>query len=70
VNRLSKDTRFTLTFAYQEAFIPNACTVTILDDGITLQEIADRIYAVAEHAVIHNGVYLAGSPEDRYKHKK
>jgi hypothetical protein len=70
VNRLSKDSRFTLEFDYQEDFIPNPCKVTIIDDNATLQEVADLVYKVAGHAVLYEGNYLAGSAADRDKHRK
>lgn len=70
MNRLSKDPRFTLEFDYLEDFIPNPCKVTINDDSITLQEIAEAMYKVAGHAVLYEGRYLAGSEADRDKHRK
>lgn len=70
MNRLSKDTRFSLEFDYQGDFIPNACKVTLLTDDVTLQEVADLMYAVAQHGVLHEGTYIAGSEADRDRHRK
>jgi hypothetical protein len=70
VNRLSADPRFTLEFDYQGDFIPNPCKVTILDDSITIGEIAERIYGVSQHAVLLDGKYLVGSEADRDRHRK
>ncbi|HYF93002.1 MAG TPA: hypothetical protein VD969_12260 [Symbiobacteriaceae bacterium] len=70
MNRLSKDTRFTLEFDYQGDFIPNACKVTLLTDDVTLKEVADLMYAVAQHGVTYEGAYLAGSEADRERHRK
>lgn len=70
MHRLSKDSRFTLTYEYLANFIPNPFTVTILDDSLTLQEVADAMYAVAHHAVLHEGQYIAGSAADRDRHRK
>ena len=70
MHRLSKDTRFTLEFDYQADFIPNACKVVIHDDALTIEEIAAMMYGVAAHGVIYEGRYIAGSAEDRDKHRK
>jgi hypothetical protein len=70
VNRLSKDPRFTLEFDYREDFIPNPCKVTLLDDSVTLEEVAEKMYAVAQHGVLLDGRYLAGSEADRDRHRK
>lgn len=70
MNRLSKDARFTLEFDYLEDFIPNPCKVTLLDEHMTLDEVAQLIYKVAEHAVLFEGRYLAGSAADRDRHRK
>lgn len=70
MNRLSQDQRFTLAFDYQADFVPNPCTVTILDERITLEEVAQRMYTVAQHGVIYEGRYIAGSEADRDRHKK
>jgi len=70
VSRLSPDRRFSLEFDYQADFVPNPCTVTILDESVTLEEIAQRMYDVAQHGVIHEGRYIAGSEADRDRHKK
>ncbi|WP_268928653.1 hypothetical protein [Microaerobacter geothermalis] len=40
------------------------------DEKISLQEVADLIYQVAQHAVTYEGKYIAGSEEDKYRHKK
>jgi hypothetical protein len=70
VHRLSQDTRFKLEFDYQEDFIPNPCKVTLFDDSVTLEEVAAKMYAVAQHGVLYEGRYLAGSEADRDKHRK
>lgn len=70
MHRLSKDARFTLEFDYQDDFIPNPCKVTLLDDEVTLKEIADLMYGVAQHGVLYEGQYLAGSEADRDRHRK
>lgn len=70
MHRLSKDTRFALEFDYQGDFIPNACKVTLLDDAVTLEEVAALMYAVAQHAVTYEGRYLVGSAADADKHRK
>ncbi|MBI2954842.1 MAG: hypothetical protein HYY30_11050 [Chloroflexi bacterium] len=43
--------------------------VTILDDSVTLQEIAEKIYVVAMHPVKYEGEYIAGVAEDAERHK-
>lgn len=70
MSRLSKDARFSLAFDYQGDFIPNACKVTLLDENVTLQEVADLMYGVAQHGVLFEGKYLAGSEADRDRHRK
>lgn len=70
MNRLSKDTRFSLEFDYQADFIPNACKVTLHTDDVTLQEVADLMYGVAQHGVLYEGKYLVGSEADRDRHRK
>lgn len=70
MHRLSADKRFTLEFDYQEDYVPNPCRVVLLDDQVTLEEVAAKMYAVAEHAVLHEGKYIAGSEADREKHRK
>lgn len=70
MSRLSKDARFSLEFDYQADYIPNPCKVTIHDDSVTLQEVADKMFAVAQHAVLHEGRYIAGSEADRDRHRK
>ena len=70
MNRLSKDTRFTLEFDYQADFVPNPCKVTLLDESATLDEVAAQMYAVAQHGVLYEGRYLAGSEADRDRHRK
>lgn len=70
MNRLSKDSRFQLAFDYQADFIPNPCKVTILDDSITLREVAEQMYAVAQHAVLYEGAYLVGTAADALRHRK
>jgi hypothetical protein len=70
VHRLSKDTRFSLAFDYLEDFIPNPCKVTLHTDDVTLKEVADLMYGVAQHGVLYEGEYLAGSAEDRDRHRK
>lgn len=70
MNRLSKDARFSLEFDYQEDFIPNPCKVTIHDDETTLEEVARLMYQVAQHAVLHDGVYIVGSAADADRHRK
>jgi hypothetical protein len=70
VHRLSKDTRFTLEFDYLDDFIPNPCKVTLLDDGVTLQEVAQLMYDVAQHAVAYEDKYIVGSEADRDRHHK
>lgn len=70
MNRLSKDTRFTLEFDYQADFIPNACKVTLLDDAVTIEEVAQLMYGVAQHGVLLDGRYIAGSEADRDRHRK
>lgn len=70
MHRLSKDTRFSLEFDYLEDFIPNPCKVTLHTDDVTLKEVADLMYGVAQHGVLYEGEYLAGSAEDRDRHRK
>lgn len=70
MHRLSKDTRFTLEFDYKADFVPNACKVTMLDDDLTIEEVAALMYGVAQHGVLYEGRYIAGSAEDRDKHRK
>lgn len=70
MNRLSKDARFTLEFDYQGDFIPNACKVTLLTDDVTLQEVAGLMFDVAQHGVLYEGKYIAGSEADRDSHRK
>ncbi len=70
MHRLSKDSRFSLEFDYQGDFIPNPCRVTIHDESITLKEIAEKIYAVAQHPVLYEGQYIAGTAADRDRHRK
>ncbi|HYG57044.1 MAG TPA: hypothetical protein VD902_03150 [Symbiobacteriaceae bacterium] len=70
MNRLSKDTRFTLEFDYQGDFIPNACKVVLLDENVTLEEVAQAMYDVAQHAVLHEGRYIVGTAADRDRHRK
>lgn len=70
MNRLSSDPRIRLEFDYQDDFIPNPCKVTLLDDDLTLQEAAEKMYAVAGHAVLYEGRYIVGSEADRDKHRK
>lgn len=62
--------RFSIAIDYQRDFLPNPARVVVKDPDCTLEEIAQAVYQVAEHAVIHEGNYLAGSPEDRYKHRR
>ncbi|MGE5675572.1 MAG: hypothetical protein ACM3XM_17120 [Mycobacterium leprae] len=69
MNRLSRDPRFKLTYEYHDDFIPNPFHVSILDDSVTLDEIAAMIYAVAQHGVLYEGKYLAGSEADRDRHR-
>lgn len=40
------------------------------NESASLQEVADIIYAVAQHAVTYQGRYLAGSEADRDRHRK
>ncbi len=70
MNRLSSDKRFELEFDYQGDYIPNPCRVRLLDDAVTLQEVAAKMFAVAQHAVLHEGRYIAGSEADRERHRK
>lgn len=70
MHRLSSDPRFTLAFEYQADYIPNPCRVVLLDDTVTLQEVAEKMYAVAQHAVLHEGRYIVGSEADRERHRK
>lgn len=69
MNRLSSDQRFRLSCDYKGDFVPSPFTVTILDDSINLQEIALRMYNVAQHGVLYEDRYLAGSEADRDRHR-
>lgn len=59
-----------MEFDYQGEYIPNACKVTLLSHDVTLQEVAELMYAVAQHGVLHEGRYLVGSEADRDRHRK
>lgn len=49
--------------------MPCPVEVTILDDSVTLKEIAEKIYEVALHPVKYEGEYIAGTAEDAERHK-
>lgn len=49
--------------------MPCPVEVTILDQSVTLQEIAEKIYEVALHPVTYEGEYIAGTAKDADRHK-
>lgn len=55
---------------YRGDFVPSPVEVIIHDPSVTLKEIAEKIYRVAEHPVTYEGEYLAGSPADASKHQR
>ena len=61
--------RLTLSYDYKGNFVPSPFQVTILDDSVTIEEIAQQIYDVAQHAVTYEGRYLAGSAADAERHR-
>ncbi len=70
MNRLEQDKNIRVYISYKQDFEPNPCQVILYDDSTTVDEVARRIYEVAEHAVTMDGRYLAGSPGDKYKHRR
>lgn len=49
--------------------MPSPFRVSILNDTVTLDEVAKKIYGVAQHAVTYQGRYLAGDAADAERHQ-
>lgn len=70
MGRLSGDKRFDAAVDYLQDFEPNPCRVTVHEPDLAVAEVAALICAVAGHAVLLDGQYLAGSPADKYRHRR